>query len=54
MSDFDMNIELDCGCCEGQINEGGSLSTGYMTPVITKTGQKKNSGIETANESLLK
>ena len=54
MSDFDMNIELDCGCCEGQINEGGSLSTGYMTPVITKTGQKKNSGIETTKESLLK
>ena len=35
MSDFDLDIELDCGCCEGTITN----SSKYMTPVLTKSVQ---------------
>ena len=34
VGDFDLDIELDCGCCEGTVTE---KSSSYMTPLIKKT-----------------
>ena len=36
MGDFDLDFELDCGCCEGSINE---KSKSYMTSPIKKSEQ---------------
>ena len=44
MGDLDLDIEVDCGCCENIIRESGSSSS-YMSPVITKTPLKEHNGI---------
>lgn len=36
MSDLDLNIQLDSGCCEGGINEKGDYTNSYMTPLIKR------------------
>ena len=41
MGDLDLNINLDCGCCSGVVNENGSVNKGYVTPVMTKSTSKK-------------
>ena len=40
MDDLDLNIQLDCGCCEGRVNERGEYTNSYMTPLIKKTQKK--------------
>ena len=34
VGDFDIDFELDCGCCEGTVTE---RSSSYMTPLVKKT-----------------
>ena len=34
VGDFDIDFELDCGCCEGTVSERNSS---YMTPLIKKS-----------------
>jgi len=36
LSDMDLDIQLDCGCCEGGVNERGEYTSSYMTPLIKK------------------
>jgi len=40
MSDMDLKIELNRGCCEGGINAKGDYTNSYMTPLIKKTQKK--------------
>ncbi len=40
MGDMDLNVQLDCGCCEGGINSKGDYTNSYMTPLIKKTQKK--------------
>lgn len=41
VGDLDLDIHLDCGCCEGSVNSKGDCTNNYMTPLIKKT-EKKN------------
>ena len=34
--DNGLHVDLDCGCCSGGINEKGSYTNSYMTPLINK------------------
>ena len=38
---MDLDIQLDCGCCEGGINEKGDYTNSYMTPLIKKSMKEK-------------
>jgi len=40
MGDMDLDIQLDCGCCEGAVNAKGDYTNSYMTPLIRKTEKK--------------
>ena len=40
MGDLDLDIQLDCGCCEGSVNAKGDYTNSYMTPLIKKTEKK--------------
>jgi formate C-acetyltransferase len=40
VSDLDLDIQLDCGCCEGSVNSRGDYTNNYMTPLIKKTQKK--------------
>lgn len=40
MGDMDLDIQLDCGCCEGAVNAKGDYTNSYMTPLIKKTQKK--------------
>ena len=39
--DMDLHVDLDCGCCTGGINEKGSYTNSYMTPLIKKKSTKE-------------
>ena len=38
--DTGLDIQLECGCCEGVVNEKGNYTSNYMTPLIKKTAPK--------------
>lgn len=40
VGDLDMDIQLDCGCCEGGVNSRGEYTSSYMTPLIKRTPKK--------------
>ena len=39
MGDLDTNIQVDCGCCSGTVDERSNINTSYVTPTIKKTVQ---------------
>ena len=46
VGDLDLDIELDCGCCEGTVSERNSS---YMTPLIKKS-EKSTEKVNTFNK----
>ncbi len=41
----DLGIQLECGCCEGIVNDKSGYTSNYMTPLIKKTEKKTSSEI---------
>ena len=37
----DLDIQLDCGCCSGNVDEYNSINKSYVTPTMEKHIQTK-------------